>query len=108
MLQYALDLQLLVNSSWEEEMRQPRWQPWRGLTPLFSDETAIPDAQRALLLQFVLASPSPSEVRSQTCFHSRFSFTLAVSNPQGFTRAHVRCKSTGGTLAVCQVCKERQ
>ena len=63
MLQYALDVQLHINSSWEEEMSQPKWQPWASLTTLFSAQEAIPETHKALLLQFVLASPPPVQVR---------------------------------------------
>lgn len=85
-LQYALDLQLQVNSSWEEEVRQPRWQPWRSLTCLLSAQEAIPEAHKALLLQFILASPSPCEVSSHTC----------TSSTSQLLQHHLCCKQPTG------------
>ncbi len=93
MVQYALDVQLHINISWDREMSQPEWQPWTSLTTLFSDQEAIPGAHRALLLQLVLASPHPLEVRnklSHACAPKRSGITLADTHPQ--RHAWVRAK----------------
>ncbi len=92
-LQYALDVQLHINSSWEEDTSQPRWQPWKSLTTLFTAEKDIPEAQRALLLQFVLASPPSFEVRSLHMYSAPTNcsgITLAEGNPQRHARVYTK------------------
>lgn len=61
-LDFAVAVQQRINSCWDAEESPPARQPWSYIEALLSDQQAMPDAQRLLLLQLILASPPARQV----------------------------------------------
>ena len=61
-LRFTLAVQRQINTSWDGEVNQPAWQPWRRIEHLLLVQQAMPRADKILLLQLVLATPPPCQV----------------------------------------------